>query len=257
MAERKPCPGGEFPEIGTLLSESFAEFSENIGPYALGGVSRMVIVFPIMFLAIFLFYFVLFALMMVMVVAIALVAATLPEELAVLGALLVELLSVVGFIIVMLLFAMGLGGIVAPFNASVLRAVARHQSGEEELGFSAAYSTATRDVISVVASIVLITTVTLLGACLCYAPALIASFFLVFSFSFVVLHRLGAIEAIGASINHVRRHLNWHVGFFGIYFAILMVSGYIPILGPMFATAFFVRAYRNIFGDGEQIVHPD
>ncbi|MBT3221237.1 MAG: hypothetical protein HN348_19315 [Proteobacteria bacterium] len=257
MAKRAPCPGGVCPDIGTLLSESFEEFTQNIGPYALGGVSRMVVVFPIMLLAIFVFYFILFGLMALMMVGIGLIAAVLPEELAVLGALVMQLLFMAGFLIVMMLFAMGLSGLTAPFNASVLRAVARHQRGDEELGFSAAYSTATKDVIPVVTSIVIITTISLLGACLCYFPALIAAFFLVFAFSFVVFHRLGAIEAIVTSFRHVQRHLTWHVGFFGIYFAILMVAGYVPILGPMFATALFVRAYRNIFGDGEQIVHPN
>ena len=39
-----------------------------------------------------------------------------------------------------------------------------------------------------------------------------------------------------------------------VYLGLIMVGSYVPIVGPMFATAFHVRAYRGVFGDDAEPV---
>ncbi|MFT7520790.1 MAG: hypothetical protein ACI9MC_002941, partial [Kiritimatiellia bacterium] len=52
---------------------------------------------------------------------------------------------------------------------------------------------------------------------------------------------------LGKSFNHAKSNVGWHLGTFGLIFVVSMVAGNIPVLGPMAAIAFIVRAYREAF----------
>jgi hypothetical protein len=173
------------------------------------------------------------------------------EELGTLVALLAQLLSfVVAFGGFMLVIG-AMMALLAPLNASLVRAVAEQQRGGKELELTSVFSTLTQDVMRVVSAASLVTLLGVLGAMACYLPSLLVLFAFGFVGSLVALHRLPPLEAMRANLAHARAHLQWHVMFGLLYMVVLMVGSYIPILGSMFVVAFHVRAYRTMFGDGE------
>ena len=47
-----PSPGGNLPDIGKLLSDTFAEFGDHIGPYLLAGLGFTLVLMPITFVSV-------------------------------------------------------------------------------------------------------------------------------------------------------------------------------------------------------------
>src|SRR5262245_53238038 len=50
---RGPLPGGQLPDHGRLLTDTFAEFGDHIGPYLLAGLGYTLVIVPLTFVAIF------------------------------------------------------------------------------------------------------------------------------------------------------------------------------------------------------------
>jgi hypothetical protein len=73
-----------------------------------------------------------------------------------------------------------------------------------------------------------------------------------FATSLVFLHRQGAVQAMRTAMQHALAHLEWHTPFALLYLVMVSFGGYLPIIGPAFAIAFHVRAYRYVFGDGDE-----
>jgi uncharacterized membrane protein len=251
-----PEPGGRLPEVGQLLSETMAEFMDKIGPYILAGLGLTVVVVPIAFATIFVAYFVIFGGMLgISMVGIGVgagIAENVNEGAGAFVMLVSQLLAIVVPLGAFVVLLMAMLALMAPLHASLVRAVAEQQRGGKELDFTSAFSTAGRDVAKVLIGAALITGLALLGALACYVPALAVTFLFGFVGAMVALHGVAPVTAMRANLRHALDHLWWHVLFGALYLVVLMVGSYVPVLGTMFVVAFHVRAYRVIFGDGEQ-----
>src|SRR5687768_2800127 len=92
-------PGGELPDVGKILTETFSEFGENIGPYAMAGLGHFLVMMPIIFVTIMVGYLVLFGgmigTMAIGSVLSVMISETLGSGLGDIGILLTSILSVV------------------------------------------------------------------------------------------------------------------------------------------------------------------
>jgi hypothetical protein len=248
-----PLPGGQLPDVGTLFSETMAEFMDNIGPYAMAGLGQMLVVFPVTFIAIFVMYGVLalgWGGSIVLTGVLSGIAANVSEELAELVAMFGLLGSMFVPLLLMIPLFVGIIALFAPMSASLYRAMAAHQRGEKQLELGSSFSTMGQGLVSVIVAALIVGTLAMLGAMMCYLPVIAVSILFGFTMGFVALHRVGAMQAARMSMQHALAHLNWYV-MFGILSLVLgMVAYYIPVVGPMFAVSFHVRAYRSLFGDG-------
>ena len=55
----------------------------------------------------------------------------------------------------------------------------------------------------------------------------------------MVTHELGVIDSIKRSVAHFREHPKWHLGFWGLGLAVMMIAGNIPFIGYMIGLPFF------------------
>lgn len=261
MAEpvvREPLPGGEAPDVGKLLNETIAEFTDDIGPYLLAGLGHTLVVMPVVFGAIILLYlgmiFGMFGGMIGIGVVGAMVGSMLGETAGGLSMLVSQLIFFLLIFLAIVAFGAGLGAVLAPFNASLTRAVAAYQRGEGELGFNAAFSTAGQDIMKVVAGAVLIASLAMVLLMFCYIPVLIVPFVFGFFSPLIYLHGLGPLDAFRTSLAHFQAHMSYHLTIAALLLVLGMVASYVPVLGPAFLSAFHVRAYRAMFGDGVEPV---
>ena len=245
-------PGGETPAIGDLFKLTMDEFMQNIGPYALAGVGIMLASIPIVFITIIVTYILLIVGVFGSVMGLSAAAiAILPEDLMFLGPMAGGILAIV-FIFVAITFLMsGINALLAPFNASLVRAVAAHQRGEQELTLGAAFSTMTQNLLSVMGTAILLSIMASMLAAFCYLPMLLVPLFFAFAPGLVALYGIKAFDAIKGAGGHAKRHLKWH----GLYMLTLiganLLASNIPVIGPAFMSALHVRAMRMVFGDGE------
>jgi hypothetical protein len=144
--------------------------------------------------------------------------------------------------------------VLAPFNASLMRAVAAHQRGEQTLGFSAAFSSLTKDLMTVIVTGLLLSWLTICLLMCCYVPALLVPLMLSFVGALVALHGLGVKSAFKTAFTHAKNHLGWHALYMLAHIGISIVANNIPVIGPAFMIALHVRAQRALFGDGENPV---
>lgn len=260
MAEvvREPLPGGALPDIGTLLSDTMADMTEDLGPYLLAGLGVMVISMPIVLGFIFFLYLgmfiVLFAMMGAGMAITVAMSEMLGDTFGAIGALLTQLGSFAGLFAFIMVAVALLSMILAPFNASVTRAIALYQRGGAKPEFNAAFNTASKDIPKVIGIAALTGLLSAVLLMFCYVPALAVPVVFGFAAGFAALHGAGPRDAMKLSIAHFRQHPGWHVQFGLIYTLLFMVASYVPVLGPMFMTALWVRTYRELFGDGDEVV---
>lgn len=252
---RGPLPGGQLPDHGKLLTDTFAEFGDHIGPYLLAGLGYTLVIIPVTFIAIFGIYVCAGLGSMGTFVATAFVAEVAREALGSdLGGLLPLLAAIVpvgvAFLLVLATVA-AIAAVFAPVGASLFRAVADHQRGEgKALDLSAPFSTAIQEPGKAIAVSVVQTVGALLLLPFCLVPVLLVPFFTQFAGTLVALHDVSAREALVASAQHVRTHLLWHAIFLAMVILLGMAAANIPVVGPAFLIALWVRAHRELFGDG-------
>ena len=131
-----------------------------------------------------------------------------------------------------------------------------HLTEGEELGIGAPFTRMGTDLFQVILLAVAQLVLTLIGVLMCYLPALLVSLFLGFAFPALIVHRLGAFEAIGLSVRHVKDNFGWHLGYWGLGLAILFVAQAIPFVGIMVGLPFYfayqLKAYTQVFGTGAE-----
>ena len=248
-------PGGETPALGELFKLTMDEFMKNIGPYALAGVGIMLASIPVVFIAIFVGY-------ILMVVGIfgamfgvtAAAIAILPESLMFLGPIAGGLLTIVVIFMGMTLLVSSVNALLAPFNASLSRAIAAHQRGEEELTIKAAFSSMTENLVSVIGTAIVLSLLATVLAAFCYLPMLLVPLFLAFAPGLVALHGMKALDAVKHAGGHAKLHLKWHGLYMLAFIGANLLASNIPVIGPAFMAALHVRALRMLFGDGESPV---
>jgi len=254
----EPEPGGEFPDINSLFNETLAEFQDNMNVYVLAGVGQLIVIMPVVLIGVFALYAGMAVGMggvMFLGVAVGgLLMEYVSEGLGVVVMMLTQFLAILVPIAVLLLFVQGIAAIIAPFNASLIRAVARHQRGEKELDLAGVFSSIGQDVPKVIAIGMMLSSMSMMGLCMCYLPALAVPVVFGFATSLVAIHRMSAFQGVKTAWSHFMAHLPWHATFGAIYVGLSMVAAYVPVLGPAFLLALHTRAYRKVFGDGETAV---
>ncbi len=246
LAPTQRFAGGQLPPVGTVLSETLSAFTRDMGPYALAGLGQLVVVLPVVFGLFITLYAAIVVVAFGGMAGAAVVAESGSEE----GAAAMSLL-LVGVLVLLVLGMIGLvNALLAPVFGSLYRAIAQFQRGEGELGFGSAFSSLGTQLVPGIVVMILVMVLVSIGAVLCYLPALLVGFFIPWAFPLVALHGVGPFAALKRSAGCARRHFSWHLGFFGYSLLVNIVGNYIPLVGPMFALAFHVRVYREVFGDG-------
>jgi hypothetical protein len=262
VAEPKPyqrrLPGGEHPELGVLFQETVSDFQDHFADYLLAGVAQFVVVMIAVLVSVVAAY--LLMTLGIVGLTLGLIAITAAVEQA-FGQDAVPLVLVPGqlsMILVLLVGAGAFGGAVgaalAPMHASLVRAVAVHQRGEGKLEAAAAFSTLGERLVGAVVVGAATATLAVGGVFLCYLPALLVPLLFGFGSTLVALHPLGGLRALAISARHALANPSWALPFGLMSTVLLMVSGNVPVIGPMFALSLLVRAHRYVFGDGEDPV---
>lgn len=250
--------GGKPPDPGKILSTSFAEFGDNLAPYAILGAIQMAILFPLIFIGIFAAYLVsgiafvgVYAVGMVISIGLA---AMLPEDL---GAAVAAIGMLLTLVVSLLAMFIGLFGVlmvitlpVAPLQAAMSRAIAAHQRGEGPPEPAKVFATITQDLVPVLALAVLMSLAVLVGLLFLGVGALVPAYLFAFAPTLVAVHRMGAIQALRASARHAIADPSWHLIWTLLNWGLGIAASNIPVLGPAFMMAFHVRGHRELFGDG-------
>ena len=235
-----PGAVGSLPKVFDLLNLCINDLRQNFAGYLLAGLGLLVVILPMVILV----YVGIFA---AIVPGIVVGQTTGNDDLGGLVTVGGVFLGVFVMIFVMMV-------VMAPINGSLYRNVLASLRGEQPLGFGACFSRMFEDVGKVVLLMLIQGALTLVGVLLCYVPGLLVAMFLNFALPAVIVHKLGPMDAIGLSVRHVKANLSWHLGFWALGLAMMMISSNVPIVGlvgiPMYA-AYQLRAYRQVFGDGE------
>jgi hypothetical protein len=235
---------GKLPDVVKVLTDLLGDLQAHVAGYLLAGLGYMLVVFGLAFVFV--------ALLVGFMVIPMIIGAVLEAE--ELGAILMIVGTLFGYLVGLLLMVT----VSAPFLASLARAARAHLEGDEPFGFTAAFSRLGTDLVQVVLLSVVQMALVLIGMMFCYLPGLLVSLFLGFAFPALIVHRLGAFEAIGLSFDHVKRNIGWHLGYWGLGLAILFVAQAIPFVGIMFGLPFYVayqiKVYMAVFGTGPEPV---
>ena len=252
----EPVKGGRLPEHAKLLSAALQDLMDNLGPYVLASLAQTLVVLPIVFIFIFVIYAVIGVGAMVGVGAIIGIGSAVGEEYAGIVMIVGQLLMFFAMFVAIFGMAAGLGGLLAPLTASLFRAVVKHQRGQGALEFGSVFTTITENVGAVIMVQMLLAIGVLVGLMFCYLPGIAFGFATAFAAPLVFIHHRSPMEAVTIALNHTKDNLTWHAIWFAMMLVVGIAASYVPILGPAFLLALQVRAYREIFGDGEEpVIH--
>ncbi|MEN0066067.1 MAG: hypothetical protein AAGA48_28250 [Myxococcota bacterium] len=238
--------GGTFPNVGDLVQESLTEFTDSIVPYILSFLGLIA-----GYLVVGVGMSIVWGLLTIVVVVLVSALGALVEGLGSVGVTLVGLLTVGVNLALLGLGLVGGMALVAPLTGSYFRAVAAHQRGEGELELASAFSTLSENAVQMAGMGAILGAATFVGGLFCLLPALAVPVFLGFAIPIVALHGLPVADAARLNVTHVRDHLQEHLPIALSILGLNLIGGVIPVVGPAFTTAYTVRAYRKIFGDGE------
>jgi len=159
-----------------------------------------------------------------------------------------------GVLSLLVSYIVGIGGllivatiITSPFVGSLMRAMDAHLAGEAEATFGGVFETATQQPLKDIASNTLLMVLVVLGLPFCYVGALIPAFFLMWMTLACEVDGLTLSDAIRRSIRAIRERPAWCLGVYALGIVFGMLASYVPILGPVAAILFTLRAYRAIF----------
>jgi hypothetical protein len=251
--EKGRLPGGEVPDVGRILSDTTAEFMADLGPYALAGLGYQLVVVPVvivMFLGIYLGLTVFIALGLVASLSGAFVVGEIfGPDLGALAAFVLQMIAFAASFLVLGALTLVLAAPLAVVHAGLVRAIAAHQRGDEVLDLGAPFRHMRGGLSSIMVAFALYGGLVLVGAVMCYLPALLVPLFFGFALTLVSLHGRGAVAGFRESLAAMLAHPQQHVALWGLSLVLGLVGAYVPVIGPMFALALHVRAHRTIFGD--------
>ena len=226
---------GKLPSVTKVATEVLQDLFANFGSYLLCGLGAWLVMFPVVLGGVLVTY------------ASLLVPLLAWED---------EQLALILFLPTAFAFMVTLIVVTAPMQAGVARACLAWQRDGEPMGFGSSFRYATVDVGAVIGLELLIAGMALVGVIFCYVPALIVSVVTSLAFPALVVHRLGAMGSLSASIEHVRKHIGWHAGFWGLGLGMVIVCQNIPVIGPFLMLPLFysyqIRVYRQVFGDAAE-----
>lgn len=237
------------PDVGTILQQTVDEYGKNIGPYALAGLGHLLYSVPVVLISIVALYVSLLIGIFGTVIASAGVATAMPRDLEAIGAIVASVGTVGVFFLILFTFVLIMNMLMAPVNASLMRAIAKQQRGEEQLSIASPFNTALQDLVPVLGAVLVMGVLTLVLSLFCLIPALLVPLLFSFAHGLIALNRTGVIEALKSSAAHARENLGWHAFYLLIHWALSMVANNVPVLGPTFMAALQVRATQALFGD--------
>jgi hypothetical protein len=253
---QRRLPGGQLPDIGTLVSESFTDFTENLAPYVLGYLGVVVVSVPVTILLIIAIYFLMFVGMMAVMVVMVGAIAALGEDVGLVVGVFAELVGFMGLFVMFAALGAVIRAFVAPFNASLYRAMAAQQRGEGDMEFGAAFQTIKQDIVPVVLVNVAYGMLIAVGLMMCYLPALLVPLCFGFADTLVALGRKTMGRAFAENFEHLKENPAWHGTYLAVSIGLMMVAQYIPILGTAFMVSLHVRTYRYLWGDPDSADGP-
>ena len=174
-------------------------------------------------------------------------AATDVDAIAGVSAFAGMLIMLATYLAFFLIVIFGTAVVSAPFSASLQRAVDEHLAGGRKVGFGSAFETAFKQPVKDIMATVGMSVAMVIGIFMFYIGALFAAFFLGWWPLAVHLDGLPVTQGASRAFGHTKDQLGWHLGVFGLGIAVGMIAQYIPVLGPMFAALYQVKAYRAAF----------
>ncbi len=225
----------ELPRATKLLEESFKDLQDNFGGYFVVGLPIFCVAMVVSVLSVGFFFLGMIPLM-----------ATGNDE------------SIFMFFGIWFVALLGTSVLVTlPMQASQGRAVWRHLTNGEPMTFTGAFKDVSRDLPSLFAAQILITVLSLVGLLFFFFPMLIVAMFCSFTIPAILVHRLGAFEALSLSFSHARRNPWWHFKVWMVGILVTAAASQVPLLGAIMAGpwlfSYTFRAYRAAFGDGETL----
>lgn len=225
-----------------LASETLNEFIADLGPFALLGVGQLIAALVAVAFIVPLGVGCLLSFGIGGTVLGSGLGAS-EDELAAFGAI----FGMIGYFVMIGVIVFGISVVLAPITGSVLRSVDDHLHDVAPASLGGAFDTAGKqlglDIGTTVATQLLI----VLALVVPIVGPLIAGFFLVWGPLASHLDGDGIGTAIKKSITHTRQHLTWHLSYYGLALVFGLVGGNIPVIGPMAAVVFHVKAYRAAF----------
>jgi hypothetical protein len=258
---RSPIGASDAPDLGKALNAAFADFSQHLGPYALGALILTAISVPIVFMLVIFGYVFLIVSMFGMygvgvmgtLALAALLRALLGDVGAALGTfvgvIVTSVLSIAAPLLAFFLLISLATLPLAPIQASWWRAVAAHQRGETTLAVDHTLGTVAERPLASMAVTFLCTLLHLLGLCCCGVGVLVTNFLFGAAPMLVALGGLGPVEALRASARAALAQPNWHAMWTALAMGLRLASRYVPVLGTAAVTAIEVRVHRERFGD--------
>lgn len=246
----EPVPADQLPSAVDIVSDSFKVFMDDIGPFALAGlgvfVAAIVAVVVVMTLAFGCMFAGFFGSMAIATGG----AATGSDGAAAAGGLVSGLGILVTYLGSLLLMVVGIAVTTAPLNGSLLRAMDAHLRGGRKVGFGSAFETAFQQPVKDILSTIGLSAAIFVGILVFYVGALFSVFFFSWWPTYVMVDGAGVGEGAGKAFSHAKDNLGWHLGVFGLGLAIGLVANYIPVVGPMFAAVYHLKAYRAAYPAG-------
>lgn len=240
-------PADELPSAIDLVSDSFKTFMDDIGPFALGGLGAFLAGLAAMVVIFSLGFGCLFGGVFGGMILVGGAGASGSEELAAGAGLLSTLIFLVSYLGMFLVIFLGTAIVTGPLNGSLMRAADVHLRGGPKVGFGSAFSTMTQQPVKDILAPMGLGLSIMLGLFVFYVGALFAVFFLHWWPFYVWLDGASPLEGAKRAFNHSKDNLTWHLGVFGLALAIGLVANYVPVLGPMFASIYQLKAYRAVY----------
>lgn len=229
-ASAKPSTSAELPPVVDLFMATFDDFKDNFVGFFLTGLGTFGVAFAVLFVIIGLS-------------VVPLLAGAVSEN---------EILMVVGFLTYFIGILAGTVIVMGPTMYAVFSAANAHLEGDEDaLGITGGLRYLFKRPIGAMGYQLAATGLSMVGMLFFIIGAWIVQIALGFALPGMVTHELGVIDSIKRSVAHFREHPKWHLGFWGLGLAVMMIAGNIPFIGYMIGLPFFavytLRGYRAAF----------
>jgi len=250
--------GGELPSVTELFSSVIQDVGDDLGGYAIAGLGYWLVQIAATMILIPVIYAAIIGGMLAGMAGgaglgglVGSVAGD-PDVGGAVGGIGMILGMTVGTFVPLFLVILAFTAVISPLSASLIRAIAAKQRGDEPLTIGSAFSTYTQDLVKVVGVQVVLMTLGMLALMACYFPVFFVGIPFGFAFTLVALHRRGPIDAVKLSFAHFMAHKQWHLGFWGMGIVAGIIGAYVPVIGMTVSLSYFVKVHRAVFGDDEE-----
>jgi len=224
------APAETLPPVVDLFMETIEDFKVSWKGHLLAGLGLMVVAFPVLFI-------------LILVSVAPFFAGIISEN---------EVLVVVGFLLYMFGILAATIVVMGPVMYAAYSMEQAHLNGATELGFGSGLSRLMERPVGAIGYQALASALGTIGFFFFIVGAWVAQILVSFALPAMVVHNDGVMAAVSRSFSHVKDNFMWHLGFWGLGFAVMMVAGNVPIVGYAIGLPFLanytLRGYRAAFG---------